>query len=437
MSLSAEVSDCTAHGRPHRGTAGRAAAASILAGMIALSYVVVSLQMNGGTLFKASSVDYYTKLLGSIRHGHLWIPNDTSYFDLVEFQGRAYLYWGLSPLLLIAPFYSLGHGFQFDVAYTLVLGLANVAAFSWMIREAARALGLTVATPVLACMVLLFAFASPNYYLSVQGRIWHTNQVAATFYCLLSLGFTFRFIARRDARRWFWDVALAAVCFSLAWDARMTFLAIGPLLGYAVFSAWRGDRPVGVKASALVAGVTLVMIVSWASYNYIRFASLTETGYTFMHHAPRFQESVRTGALWSLKYLGHNWHYYVRHAPFDPTRLRLRFDPEGNSILCLYPWTLLVLAIPFVWRRVARSSKPLLAVAIGVASVQFAAELTFYSTGWAQLGARYFLDSVPVLFVLLLPVFQRTSIFVLGAGVVIGGVLNTLGMSRFYGAPLF
>jgi hypothetical protein len=437
MSSSSEVSDSPAYGRLRRSVAGRAAAASILAGLIALSYVVVSLRMNDGTLFKPSSVDYYTRLMASIAQGHVWIPSDARYFDLVEFQGRAYLYWGLSPLLLIAPFYFFGHGLQSDVAYTLALGLANVAAFSWMIREAAKTLQVTVRASVFGWMTLLFAFASPNYYLSMQGRIWHTNQIAATFYCLLSLGFTFRFIAGHDSRRRFIDVVLAAVCFSLAWDARMTFLAIGPLLGYAVFTAWREDRPVGLKALALVTGVTLLTIGSWASYNYARFGILTETGYTFMHHAPRFQESVRTGTLWSLKYLGTNWRYYVRHAPFDLKRWRLRFDPEGNSILCLYPWTLLVPAVPFVWRRVGRGSRPLLAVAIGVASVQFAAELTFYSTGWAQMGARYFLDSVPVLFVLLLPVFQRTPVFVLGVGVVIGAVLNTLGMSRFYGVPLF
>jgi hypothetical protein len=215
----------------------------------------------------------------------------------------------------------------------------------------------------------------------------------------------------------------------------LTFLAVAPLLGYGVFYAWRVDRPLGLKALALTAAVTFLAVGSWAYYNYMRFGSLTETGYTYMHHAERFQESVRTGTLWSLKYLAQNWHYYIRHAPFDPKRWRLRFDPEGNSILCLYPWSLLVPTLPFVWRRVAPGSRLLLSIAVGVASVQFASELTFYSTGWTQMGARYFLDSVPVLFVLLLPVFERTPVFVLGVCVVVGGVLNAVGMSRFYGAP--
>jgi hypothetical protein len=140
-SASAELSDGTAYGSPRPQAAGSTAAVSILVGaLIALSYVVVSLWINGGNLFKPSFVDYYTRVMASIAHGHLWIPSDARFFDLVEFQGRAYLYWGLSPLLLIAPFYFLGHGLQFDIAYTLVLGLANVAALSWMIREAAKAL---------------------------------------------------------------------------------------------------------------------------------------------------------------------------------------------------------------------------------------------------------------------------------------------------------
>jgi hypothetical protein len=232
------------------------------------------------------------------------------------------------------------------------------------------------------------------------------------------------------------DIALGAIFFSLAWDARMTLLATGPVLPYAVFHVWRRDRVLGLKALALAAAVGVVAIGGWGWYNYARFGRVTETGYTYTHHQPRFVEGVRTGTLWSWRYLRHNWQYYIQQSPFDAETGLLEFDEEGNSILWMYPWTVLVAGLPLVWRRVARESRPLLWVVLGVAIIQFTAELTFYSTGYTQVGARYFLDSVPVLFVLLLPVFAKTSHVVLAIGVFIGLLLNVAGMSRFYDVPL-
>src|SRR5262249_41456640 len=141
------------------------------------------------------------------------------------------------PLLLIAPLAAIGHGFETDVAYTLVLGIASLAAFVWMVREAAETLGLDISDARFVWMLLLFAFASPNFYLSMQGRIWHTSQIGATLYALLALALTFRFINRQR----FFDIALAIVCFALACDARMTFLALGPVPLYALVVAYRRD----------------------------------------------------------------------------------------------------------------------------------------------------------------------------------------------------
>jgi hypothetical protein len=415
-----------------RSPARRLSATLLFLTAVAAAYLVVALWINGGTIFKASYVSYFTLLMEGFSHGHLWITGNEGLGDLAEFQGHVYLYWGPSPLLLVAPLYFFGHGFQYDVAYTLALGIASVVALAWMIPEAARALRITLRGSTWAWMTLLFAFASPNFYLSVQGRIWHTSQIGAALYCLLFLAFTFRFMNRRRLV----DIVLAAVCFSLSWDARMPFLATGPILFYAVAHAWQRDRTLGLKALAGTAVVGVCAIGGWAFYNHARFGSFTETGYTYTHHAPRFVEGVRTGTLWSWRYLRHNWHYNVRNWPFDTGTWRFAFDQEGNSILWMYPWTTLTWGLPLLLTRVAREARPLLYVVMGVALIQFAAEMTFFSSGYTQVGARYFLDSVPVLFVMLLPVFERAPRLLLAVGVVVGLVLNVAGMSDFYNVPL-
>jgi hypothetical protein len=419
--------DQTPHSTPHRPIAVPPAVAVAVA-----TYVAAALWINGGTIFSRSLFDYYSLLMDAVAHGHLWITGIQRLDDLATFHERTYIYWGPAPLLLIGPFYLAGHGWQQDVAYTLVIGCANLVVFAWMLREAGRALGRELSAGAAALTILLFAWATPNFYLSVQGRIWHTNQISATFFCLVSLAFLFRFLDRLRFR----DLVLAAMAFNLAWITRMTYLAIGPIFLYAAWHARARRRPLGVRAIAVPAVVGAVAIAGWCAYNYARFGSVTETGYSYMNHSTRFLKGVRTHTMWGLQYLGYNAYYYFAHVPIDWASRRLAFDVEGNSILCLYPWTLLVAGVPFVWRTVPPAARPLLWVVTGIAAFQLAAELTFYSTGWTHLGARYFLDSVPLLFVMLVPVIRRTPGLLLGAAVLVGLVLNVLGMASFYGVSL-
>ncbi|MFO7691762.1 MAG: hypothetical protein R6V57_01630 [Vicinamibacterales bacterium] len=397
----------------------------------ACAYVGVAMWINGGTIFRRSLFDYYSLLADAVAHGRLWLEGSLRTDDLAVYQGRVYMYWGVSPLAAVAVFHAIGHGFQLDVAYTVLLGVANIALFAWMVREAGRALQVDLPPVTRAVVVLLFAFASPNFYLSMQGRIWHTNQIIATGYFLAFLGFFFRFVHRGRTL----DFVIGAVFFHAAWVARMTYGVAGLLLLYPLQS-WTRNRSQALVCLAAAAGLGLAAVAGWAAYNYVRFAQLTETGYSYMAHSTRFVAGVRSRALWSTEYLPHNVHYYVFNLPIDWVTGRFKLDLEGNSVLCFYPWTALVPGLTVAWRRVAGQQRPLVWCLSVVSAIQVAALLTFYATGWTQVGARYFLDATPILFVLLLPVLSRVPTAALLALATGGAALNLAGMLDFYAIPL-
>jgi hypothetical protein len=402
----------------------------LAAGIGVTGYVLTSWWL-GGTIFRPSRYDYYTLLMDAVADGHLWITPGQRSPDLVTFEARNYMYWGPTPLLFVAPFFLIRNGLQHDVAYTLAAGSVNIVVFLLMMREAARSLGVTLTAQRAGLVALLFAFASPQFYLSMQGRIWHTNQVIATLYFLLFLWCFFRFVNRVTLV----DLTLAVFFFNLTWVARMSYLATAPLLVYAAWHAWRQNPALAIRGVALSLSLSALTVAGWAAYNHARFGTFTETGYSYMNHARRFQEGVRTGALWHVRYIPHNSYHYFARVPMSVSKREFVLDVEGSSIFCFYPWTTLAVALPLFWKRIARPARPLMWFVVGVASVQMVSLLSFFSTGWTQVGARYFLDAVPLLFVSLLPVFEPAPRLLLILFALAGGVLSLAGMMIFYSFP--
>jgi len=53
----------------------------------------------------------------------------------------------------------------------------------WRTRRSWASPAWPISESALALITSLFAFVSPNFYLAMQGRVWHTNQISATLYC--------------------------------------------------------------------------------------------------------------------------------------------------------------------------------------------------------------------------------------------------------------
>src|SRR3989344_2324673 len=77
------------------------------------------------SLYSLSQYPYYNYVLDAITRGRLDFEKPVQTLDLSNYQGKWYIFWGVSALLYISPFYIFGGKHTSDVLYTLVAGFIN------------------------------------------------------------------------------------------------------------------------------------------------------------------------------------------------------------------------------------------------------------------------------------------------------------------------
>jgi hypothetical protein len=100
--------------------------------------------------------------------------------------------------------------------------------------------------------------------------------------------------------------------------------------------------------------------------------------------------AVAQNKILSLDYIGHNIRYYfVETLPIMREKPYVRISPEGNSVFSVYPYTLLLLAIPFIFKKLYKHMKKYQRIIFMQMLVASAALmmflLSFYATGWVRL----------------------------------------------------
>jgi hypothetical protein len=146
-----------------------------------------------GNIFTPTHFNDYIYLLDSFVHGHVNV-NPVSTYDLSLYHGKWYLYWGPAPLLLLWPFYLIWRVNASDVLFTMLGGVANVVLIYLCIREMKIYFSISLSLMAEVFLILTFAFASPNFFLSLAGKIWFTNQIFATTFLLLFYFFFFQYL---------------------------------------------------------------------------------------------------------------------------------------------------------------------------------------------------------------------------------------------------
>src|SRR5207248_3825654 len=159
---------------------------------VGVVYGYFSLRITGN-IFTSTHYNDYIYLLDALVHGRVNVTPASTY-DLSLYHGKWYLYWGPAPVLLLWPFYLLWGLNASDVLFTMLGGLANVVLLYLCIRQMRRYFSLSLSPIAEAFLLLSFAFASPNFFLSLVGRIWFTNQIFATTFLLAFYFFFFKYL---------------------------------------------------------------------------------------------------------------------------------------------------------------------------------------------------------------------------------------------------
>ena len=372
--------------------------------LISLIYVLFASAISKN-IFTNSSFPYYTYLLNALGHGHLDILSPTN-IDLSIFKNKLYLNWGPAPVLFILPFYLISWGNASDIFYTLFAGITNICLFYLVIDEFKTYFKLNLPNFAKFFIVLAFAFCSPNFYLSLGGRIWATEQIIGVFYLLVFLLFYFKYLNSKFLGIKF--LVLSVLFFNLAWFTRMTMIFYGLMFLYLIPALFRErSKELFKKAILIITTITVIFGLTFLTYNFLRFDNPLETGLTYHNGNPYYAQELLEKKIFSLSYVSFNvQHYFLEPAYLTFKKPYVNLDLIGNSIFSVYPVFLLFL---FIFQKKYLQDKKIsrfLYLSFSIIILDISLLMLYFATGWTQVGSRYVFELIPLVSLLSLHVIK-------------------------------
>ncbi len=333
--------------------------------------------------FSIRAEQHFVFLARSFLDGHTYFSVFPGRWDDASYYGGHY-YWPLGPLpaLILMPFVALS-GLAVQQGYLLFFfNLLNL----WLLyRIAFRITGNPRSSMWLG---FAYLFCSAYLFIALNSFSWYFAQAIATSFTLLSLH-EYCYL-----RRW-WLIGLWT---SLAAATRVTLVLSAVFFIGAILLA-DDERSEKIKKVALFAAPVFSGMILLLAYNYLRFQSIFEFGYSLqvLHNEPA---ANRGYGLWSFVHFPANLYYLFFKGPdgvFLPgtkvlTYPYMRANGWGMGIMFTSPVFLWILKAPrqeIMVRLSAITSFLLLLACLG-----------YYGIGGRQFGYRYALDFYPFLFVM-------------------------------------
>ncbi|MEA2687638.1 MAG: hypothetical protein QOJ39_6 [Candidatus Eremiobacteraeota bacterium] len=339
-----------------------------LAGLL----TVVALGVVSG--FHATAFNNFVWLADAWLHGKPYLPHfPGDYIDAIPYHGRAYVYQAPLPAVLMLPFVAIWGLDANETAVSIVLAGVGMAA-AWRV---ARLIGLSRRWTAL--MVAFMLFGTSYAYCAADGSAWFIAHSGAVAFTMLAL-------AECLGSRVPWRVALWALCAAFC---RYPMILAFPAYAVAVWPQIRA-RPVRLAG---VAAVGALFAIPSALYNYVRWGTIADVGFTKFY---RIMDQGKTDPAppFALKNLGMQLQFYFLEKPrVLATPPYLVAGQFGTALTFTSPALLLAFLAPIRERAVQ-----LLWFATACCAIP---ALLYYSTGMVQLGARHALDFIPFLYALM------------------------------------
>ena len=333
--------------------------------------------------------------------------------DLSYYHGKLYLYFGITPaLLLFWPWQALTGQYiihKYAVAIFCLVGfLASVDLLRLLWRRYFPKAGLGVA----AAGVLALGLTTGVPVMLQRPGIWEVPISCGYALTMLALGAIWRAL-HEPARQGRW-LAAASLAWGLAVGARPFLLVGAVILLVPVAQAWcrptdshRRSRPWGLLAAA--GGPLLLTGLGLMLYNYRRFDNPFEFGQHYQLAGDR-QDAMHH---FSLRYLWFNFRVYFLQPvhwsiifPFLRQDIAWPAPPTGHAevedafgILANIPLVALALAAPLTWRGRAPEARATLRRFLAATALWFGMSALilglFYGT-----CIRYEVEFLPALILL-------------------------------------
>lgn len=239
---------------------------------------------------------------------------------------------------------------------------------------------------------LLWGLGTVQFYISMQGTVWHMAQTLAQSFLLIAALFIFSQSAQR--------LVFSGFFFALAAYTRNDTV-LGGLFFLSVILAKAGTRRAFLRNAAFFSLPFAVLTILGLFYNYARFGNPWEIGISYMQLEVQSGVAARVAAVgkFSLLNLGENIYQQLLRPPaLTATFPFIQMDPHGFGILWATPAYLLL--IPLAWRMYKRyydrlPTRESTVIATGALLSAGAIALFLFllsGHGFMQYAARYTLD---------------------------------------------
>jgi tetratricopeptide (TPR) repeat protein len=326
--------------------------------------------------------------------------------NLSYYKGKFYIYWGVTPaLILFWPYVALTGHYLFHRQAVVIFCAMGFLASVGLLRALWRRYFSEVSVWVVTACVLALGLATGVPALLSQCDVYEVSVTCGYMLTMLALAAIWKALHHPSERGWW--LAVASLAYGLAVGARPSLLFAAVILLVPVAQAWRQHRKVWTPLLAAT-GPILLIGLGLMFYNELRFDNPLEFGV-------RYQlclEQQLTRQLFSLRYLRFNfWVYFL-----EPARWSVRspfasgaavpplpsgYGPVRNpfGVLTNIPLAWLALTAPLAWRSQSGQAATILRWFVTVVALLFGICALTVGLFWSA-NLRYEVDFLPALLLL-------------------------------------
>lgn len=348
---------------------------------------------------------HFVKLAQSFLKGDLFLsPINLPAGDFADYQGKQYLFFGPTPSVILMPFVAVfGENFP-----QMFLSVASIIIGFIVIFQLCRKLNFKNYDAF--WLSIFFEFGTVLYFVSIVNISAYVVQATAMIFVVLSI---FEYFTNK---RWF----IIGVLVALAGTTRITLFGLSVFFLLELFSIRKTSQ---FKRSLMLFLIPLLIaIIFLGFYNFKRFNSFFDTGYTKNVTVVGKEGGNQAKSFFGLVHVPGNLFAEFLMGP-EPVRdarfefvLKFPYLKVNGTGLAIWFTSPLFLYLIKTKKRYYSYSALAGIIILAVPS------LIYFGIGVSQFGYRYSLDFIPLLFLLLLSAFEkgvpRFAKFLIAAGVV-------------------
>jgi hypothetical protein len=333
------------------------------------------------TGFKDTAYNNYTLLAQAWLHGHVWIDGPLSGIDALQYAGHFYIIEAPLPAVLMLPVVLLFGAHANEVMVGAVCAAIAVAAADLLFER------MGVERKQRAWLTAFFAAGTVLWWCTAFGAVWMFAHVAGIMFALLAL-------VECYGRRRGWLIGLLIGCAALC--RFPLILSVIPIMAW--LYAYKDSSDLRTVWSFAAGFIPLLLLYGW--YNYVRWHTLGDIGYTLWYHQDQVGEP--TGRPFKLHYLPFNLYSFFLLPPEWMAQFPW-LKPTSFGVALTFTSPALLLAC------LARLRSRETLIWWSATLLTAAPSLLYYVNGFEQFGMRHSLDFTAFLLPLMARGLQRAQ----------------------------